>query len=276
MRHTRTLIAFYGLAAALLLLVLVNPTLAQDAAGGGETETIRQEMNFLQLLREGGWFMVAIGLCSLLGLAIVIERLLALRKSAIVPKGFLDRLRSSVPDLRSHRKQALDVCQADGSPVARVIAVGIRKLPQGEDAVETAIEDAGANEVGKLRRNLRVLYGVSAITPMIGLLGTVWGMIESFQVASMAGLGGQGAAEGLAGGIFKALVTTFAGLTVAIPVLMFYYYFIDKIERIVSEMNDVGEAFIEHYLVKDEPSPAVDVSPAPKPQPTPSGTPVTV
>jgi len=273
--YPRKTIALYALAAAAVLLVLIDPSLAQDA-GGGDTETIRQELTFLELLQEGGWFMVAIGLCSLLGLAIIIERLIALRKSAIVPKNFLDRLRSSVPDLWSHRKQALDVCQADGSPVARVIAVGVRKLPQGEDAVETAIEDAGANEVAKLRRNLRTLYGVSAITPMIGLLGTVWGMIESFQVASMAGLGGQGAAEDLAGGIFKALVTTFAGLTVAIPVLMFYYYFMSKIERIVSEMNDVGESFIEHYLVSDQPTPPTDVAPEARPQPKPTGAPVTV
>ena len=204
------------------------------------------EMSFLELLEKGGLkFMIPIGLCSLLGLSIIIERLISLRRSVIVPPRFMDGLKQ-VFRSRDDAEQALTYCRNDASPVARIMAVGIRKLPQGEEAVEQAIEDAGANEVSKLRRNLRMLYGVSAVTPMLGLLGTVWGMIEAFQVVEAVGVG---RASMLAKGIYEALVTTFAGLTVAIPCLVAYYFFLGRIDRIVSQMNDISEEFIEHFIV---------------------------
>jgi len=100
----------------------------------------------------------------------------------------------------------------------------------------------------RLRRYLRLLYGVSAVAPMIGLLGTVWGMIKAFQVAAVAGLGKAGL---LAEGIYIALVTTLAGLVVAIPVLMLYYYFQGKIDDVVHEMNDVTMDFLDHYVTEE-------------------------
>jgi len=87
-----------------------------------------------------------------------------------------------------------------------------------------------------------MLYGVATVAPMLGLLGTVWGMIEAFQVASHQGLG---QAERLAEGIYAALVTTFVGLTIAIPILIFYFYFQSRIDAIVSEMNDVSVALLD-------------------------------
>lgn len=223
------------------------PNDAAPVPGGEATVSVEEtpKTSFLQLLLKGGWFMVPIGATSLLGLAIILERLVALRRGAIIPPRFMDGLKGVFRDAEHDRPAALNYCHNSRAPIARVMAVGIRKLPQGEEAVEQGIEDAGANEVAKLRRNLRILYGVSAVAPMLGLLGTVWGMIEAFQVASAKGLG---QAERLASGIYAALVTTLAGLTVAIPVLIFYYYFTDKIERIVSEMNDVSEEFVEHTM----------------------------
>ena len=219
---------------------------ADAAPNGVTTETeLPPEMTFLELLGKGRWFMLPIGLCSLLGLAVIFERLYALRKSVIIPPGFLAGLKGIFRQGEDDRQAALEYCRSNRSPAARVLAVGIRKLPNGEEAVEQGIEDAGANEVFKLRKNLRFLYGIASIAPMLGLLGTVWGMIEAFQVASTMGLG---KADKLATGIYEALVTTFAGLTVAIPVLIFYFYFLGKIESIVGEMNDVCEDFVEHYI----------------------------
>jgi len=129
-----------------------------------------------------------------------------------------------------------------------VVAAAIRKLHKPQETVERAIEDAGGIEVLRLRRYLRLLYGVSAVAPMIGLLGTVWGMIKAFQVAAVAGLGKAGL---LAEGIYIALVTTLAGLVVAIPVLMFYYYFQGKIDDVVHEMNDVTMDFLDHYVTEE-------------------------
>lgn len=205
-----------------------------------------KKLSFLELLLEGGWFMVPIALCSLLGVGVIIERLIALRRRAIIPAKFLDGLKNAFRG-EDDREEAIHYCRRDGSPIARVLGVGIRKMPQGIEAVEQGIEDAGANEVSKLRRNLRILYGVSAIAPMLGLLGTVWGMIEAFQEVQGGGLG---KTDKLAGGIYIALVTTFAGLCVAIPLLVFYYYFLSKIDRIISDMNDTSEEFVEHYLTE--------------------------
>ena len=198
--------------------------------------------NFLQLLLRGGVFMIPIGIASLLGVALILERTLALRRSRIVPKHFMKDLKAAGSD----RKEALAYCHANPSPIARIMAAGLRKLPRGPVVTEKAIEDAGENELHKLRRNMRMLYGVAAVAPMMGLLGTVWGMIEAFRVASSHQ--GLGRPELLAAGIYEALVTTLAGLMVAIPVLMFYYYFSGKIEQVVADMNDASAEFVEHFV----------------------------
>jgi biopolymer transport protein ExbB len=224
--------------------------LGQVEIVGAEKKTT-PEMSFWELLLKGRWFMIPIGLCSLMGLAIIIERLIALRRGAVMPPGFMDGLREAFTGSDESRDAGLEYCSAHDCPISRVAAAGIRKLRRGEEAAEQAIEDAGSNEVSKLRRNLRLLYGVAAVAPMLGLLGTVWGMIQAFQVASVAGLG---RADKLATGIYEALVTTFGGLTVAIPVMIFYYYFLSKIDAIVHEMNELSVQFTEHYT--GEPTPA--------------------
>ena len=221
-----------------------------------------KNMTFLQLIARGGWFMVPIVLCSLGAVALILERMIALRKKTIIPPGFLEGLsRIGLTD----RQAAMEYCRKSNTPVGRVIAVGIRKLPQGEEAVERAIEDAGANEVAKLRRNLRTLYSISVVSPMLGLVGTVSGMIAAFQVAAR---GGMGKAELLAGGIYEALITTLGGLAVAIPVLVSYYYFLGKIDRIVAEMNDISERFLEEQVLPIQQTtrsaPVSSPSPAPE------------
>ena len=243
------------LIAAVVVAVLAAAALAQDpepmeGPPGSEEPTQTPRMSMFELLLKGRWFMVPIGLCSLMGLAIIIERLIALRRSAVIPPRFMEGLKAVFRHTSEDRAAGLEYCRAQNRPIARVAAAGISKLHRDPQTVERAIEDAGANEVVKLRRNLRMLYGVAAVAPMLGLLGTVWGMIEAFQVASVKGLG---RAELLATGIYEALVTTFAGLIVAIPVLIFYYYFTGKIEQLVSEMNDVSVEFVEHYVSEESP-----------------------
>ena len=243
-----------------IVIVVGSMALAQEAGkvvpeGGavvedGKAETVSTpEMSFLTLLEAGGLqFMIPIGLCSLLGLTIIIERSISLRRRAIIPRTFMPGLKAVFHHDSGDRAAGLDYCRSDGSPIARVAAAAIRKLHKPQETVERAIEDAGGIEVLRLRRYLRLLYGVSAVAPMIGLLGTVWGMIKAFQVAAVAGLGKAGL---LAEGIYIALVTTFAGLVVAIPVLMFYYYFQGKIDDMVHEMNDVSIDFLDHYVTEE-------------------------
>jgi biopolymer transport protein ExbB len=227
------------------------PNAAPTAAAAPKTQVTQTKMSFVQLLAKGGWFMVPILLASMLGVAIVFERFVALRRGSIIPSRFMAGLKAVYRDPVKDRQAALDYCHSNRCPISRVIAAGVRKIHQGEEAVEQAIEDVGANEVAKLRRNLRMLYGVSAVSPMLGLLGTVWGMIQAFQAVENAGLGKAGA---LARGIYEALVTTLAGLMVAIPILIFYYHFLGKIDRIVSEMNEISEEFIEHTGLSEVPA----------------------
>ncbi len=247
------LVALFGAAA------ILQPARAQEiapqppdveATQAAESNTAKEpakRMSLLELLMKGRWFMVPIGACSLLGLAIIIERALALRHGVVTPGQFMKELKFIFTDAHEDRDAALEYCHQHDCPIARVAAAGIRKSDRDESSIEQAIEDAGANEVAKLRRNLRMLYGVAAVAPMLGLLGTVWGMIEAFQVASTKGLG---SAEHLATGIYEALVTTFAGLCVAIPVLVAYFYFMGKIEHIVSKMNDMSVDFVEHSIAR--------------------------
>ena len=130
---------------------------AQDNQTTEEAKT--PKMTFLELLERGGLqFMIPIGLCSLLGVTIIIERLFALRKSAVMPRGFLPGLKGVFQQDQSDCQAGLDYCNANGSPLSRVVAAGIRKLHKSEDAVERAIEDAGALEVDRLRRNMHLLF----------------------------------------------------------------------------------------------------------------------
>ena len=217
-------------------------------AGGTSTFIGGERMSFLELLERGGWFMVPIGLCSLLAMAVIIERLIALRRGAVIPSKFLPGLKGVLRQGAADRAAGLDYCRSRDCPISRVAQAGLRKMRRSVEAVDKAIEDAGGNEISKLRRNLRMLYGSSAVAPMLGLLGTVWGMIEAFQVASDPNVDVTNRGPLLGKGIYEALVTTFAGLTVAIPALIFYYYFLGKIDKLVHEMNEVSMDLVEHCM----------------------------
>lgn len=244
-KHGRTILlgAVLGLST-----VLAGQSLAQTASGpapAGEAQTSPPkaaipELSVFQLLLKGGWFMVPIGLCSIMGLTIIIERFMALRHRLVLPPRFMPGLKA----VGGEGDAAIQYCRANDSPIARIISAGLHQLSAGPAAVEEAIEDAGANEVSKLRRNLRLLFGVAAVSPMLGLLGSVSGMIRSFQVASITGVG---KAELLSKGIYEALVSTYGGLLVAIPTLIAYYFFLNRIDGIVTGMNDVCRDFLESY-----------------------------
>ncbi|MCE5276954.1 MAG: MotA/TolQ/ExbB proton channel family protein [Planctomycetaceae bacterium] len=228
-------------------------TEAQPAAAGATTQPASQpagsQMTHFELFVKGGFFMIPIALSSIFGLAIIIERLVALRRRAIIPKGFLDKLKQAFNPATDDRSKGLEFCQQWDCPISRVLAAGIARLKKGEESVERAIEDAAAGEIHKLRRNMQMLFAVAAVAPMLGLVGTVTGMIRAFEVTARVGTGD---AARLAYGIYEALVTTYAGLLVAIPTLVFYYYFRGKIESIVAGLNSASIEFAEHYLAGDE------------------------
>jgi biopolymer transport protein ExbB len=236
----------FGAAALVVALYYSGGSLAQQA-GVPATAPIAldavpaaaQKQTLFELFLAGGPVMYALLLSSVLAIAIVIERAVSLRRSTVVPPGFTPGLLGVFRDPVEDRNPALQYCKSHDSSIARVVAAGLHRLPRGPAAAEKAMEDAGANEALKLRRNIRMLYAIGSVATLLGLIGTISGMIKAFQVASA---GGMGKSELLAKGIYEAMVCTFGGLAVAIVCTAFYYLFLSRIERFVAEMNDaLGE-----------------------------------
>jgi len=231
------------LAAILLIRAVViaapdgaAPAPAQDTT----TSTEIPKLSPIDLFWKAGLFIWPLAACSVLSVAIIIERFLALRRSRVIPPGFFQGLKRIYQDPREDRERGLDYCDKHDAPIARVVAAGIRRFPRGYVAAEKAIEDAGGNEALKLRQNMRFLYSMGSVATLLGLIGTIAGMIKAFQVASVMG---PGHADKLSEGIYEAMVNTFAGLAVAIVVTVFYYLFIGRIEKLVAEMNDAVNEF---------------------------------
>lgn len=195
---------------------------------------------------KGGPMMIPIGLCSFIAFAVIIERLLSLRRSQVIPPAFIKGLRKQLGNGADDLDEALDYCRRNGSAIARLCAAGIRRLGASVEVLEKYIQEAGEREVFKLRKHLRGLSVIASVAPLMGLLGTIFGMIKAFQTVATSSEA-LGKAELLATGIYEAMITTAAGLLLAIPVLVAYHYFSAKIERLVGEMDQVTMAFVEDY-----------------------------
>lgn len=205
-----------------------------------------KEPTVYELLQQGGYIMYPIYLLSIVMLAFAIERAVSLRRRRILPPQFILNLRSLVTARPLDSEKILTYCQANPSPISRIFQAAVKRLKRPLPEIEKTIEDAGAREVRQLRRNCRVLSGVAYISPLLGLLGTVLGMIKCFsQVSTGEALG---KAQLLAEGIYQALVTTAGGLTVAIPAAVLYLMFMAKIEKLVGEMDNLSIEFIESVV----------------------------
>ena len=168
----------------------------------------------IEFIAKGGYLMIFILLCSVISLAIIIERLINLREDKVIPKDFFNRIKGLL--LEGHINEVLSICSKSNKPIAKIIEAGIMKYYFGRDEIKEAIEDAGRHEIAYLEKHLIILSTIAGVAPLLGLLGTVWGMIKVFNVISMEGVGNP---DKLAGGISEALITTAAGLAVAIPAL---------------------------------------------------------
>ncbi len=202
-----------------------------------------QERSLLEVIRSGGVLMVPILACSVLTLVFVLERLVSLRRGNVIPRPFVKRFLLQLEQEQLTPEEALELCQRNRSPVAELFAAAVRKWGRPSVEVEQALIDAGERITNHLRKYLRVLNAVATVCPLLGLLGTVMGMIEAFQ--SIAANMALGRPELLAEGISKALVTTAAGLSVAIPALIAYLYFVSRVDRLVMEMDALGQEVVD-------------------------------
>ena len=198
--------------------------------------------SLLQVLRDGGPLMFPIAICSIILFVFVFERSISLRKGRVIPGPFVKRFLEQVREKQLDREQALKLCEQNGSPVADVFAAAVKKWGRPSVEVEQAIIDAGERVTNGLRRYLRLFNGITTITPLMGLLGTVLGMIRAFNAIVAAGA--MGRPELLAAGISQALLTTAAGLTVAIPALIAYLYFVSRVDRLIMEIDALGQELV--------------------------------
>lgn len=194
----------------------------------------------LELIKAGGILMWPILLCSIISLAIIVERFWSLRTNKICPKNLVSHV------WEMNRKKELDVKQIQKikrqSQLGRVLAAGLVNRHHERQIMKESVEEVGRHVAHELGRFLTTLGTIASITPLLGLLGTVIGMIKVFTVITTMGLGDPGI---LAEGISVALITTASGLTVAIPSLMFYRYFQGKIDELVITMEQEALKMVE-------------------------------
>lgn len=194
----------------------------------------------LEIVQSGGWLMVPILLCSIVAAAICVERLWTLQRSRIVPKNLVAQIWSAVKteDLDTQKLRELRT----SSPLGQVLAAGVSNAKRGRDVMKEAMEEAASQVSHDMERYLTSLGIIASISPLLGLLGTVVGMIKVFTALMLEGAGN---ANVLAGGISQALITTAAGLSVAIPALMFHRFFLRRIDELVVTMEQEAGKLVE-------------------------------
>jgi len=227
--------------------IKVQPPTTDAAATPGKTKAVADEdpiptKNLLSVIRDGGPLMIPIGLCSFILCVFVFERAISLRGGRVIPRPFVRRFVSQLKEAQLDRDEAFAVCEKNGSPVAEVFAAAVTKWGRPSVEVEQAIIDAGERVTNSLRRYTRMFNGISTITPLLGLLGTVLGMIRAFNAIATADA--MGRPELLAAGISQALLTTAAGLSVAIPAYIAYLFFVSRVDRLVIRIDALGQEVV--------------------------------
>jgi biopolymer transport protein ExbB len=199
--------------------------------------------NLLATIRDGGILMIPLLGCSFLLAVFGIERAVSLRTARVVPRLFVDRFVDQVQSGAITRGAALDACEENGSPAARVFAAAVRRWGRPAVEIEQAAIDACERELNHLRRYRRVFNGVATIAPLLGLLGTVFGLIQSFN--DVASAGAMGRPDLLARGFGEALITTATGLLVAIPAMVLHSYFTGRIDRLAMRFDETCQQVID-------------------------------
>lgn len=189
----------------------------------------------IQFLKDGGPIMIPIGLASVVGLASFFERLWALRRERVVPRAFCVEL---VELLRQQRwADALMHCKKRDVPIARVVEVALEARGESRSSLRDRVEEVGRREAMELERWIWVIATVASVGPLLGLLGTVSGMIKTFHTVEGGGIGQM---QSLAGGIGVALITTFAGLVVAIPSVIAHRFLLARVDDLTVDLEEVS------------------------------------
>ena len=193
-----------------------------------------------EIVKAGGPFMVPIILCSIAAVGILLERLWTLQRKRVLPQELIKKV-TQLADSNQVNEKVIDALEKN-SPLGRVLAAALANRDRGRAIMMERVEDTGRHVVHELERFLNTLGTIASISPLLGLLGTVTGIIRAFNAVMM---GGMGDPRMLAGGISEALITTASGLAVAIPSFIAYRYLRGKVERIVIDMEKIAVKFAD-------------------------------
>lgn len=204
----------------------------------------------LEIVQSGGWLMVPILLCSIIAAAISVERLWTLQRSRITPKNLLAQVWGALKNNEMDPQRLRDLRAS--SPLGQVLAAGVASSQRGREVMKEAMEEVASQVSHDLERYLTSLGVIASVSPLLGLLGTVVGMIKVFTALMLEGAGN---ANVLAGGISQALITTAAGLSVAIPALIFHRFFLRRVDELVVGMEQEAVKLVEMMQggAEDEP-----------------------
>ena len=201
----------------------------------------------VEIVKSGGYLMAPIIICAIIAMGIVLERFWTLRQKRVIPEDLTSRVWSWVKNDQLDQKQIQTLYQ--GSPLGQILAAGLINRNRERAVLKDSIEDTGRHVVHELERYVETLGTVAAVTPLLGLLGTVIGMVKVFTAITTHGVGNPTV---LAGGIAEALITTAAGLTVAIPALIAYRYYRTRVDKLVVDMEKEAIKLVEALHRRNE------------------------
>ncbi len=221
--------------------MLQSPLLEEASAGVMEVTSEVHSMSLWELFAGGGWLMWPLLALGGLTIYIFVERFLAIRQATMYDAELIDRVADYIH--QGKITAAIEMCQANDTPIAHMIEKGIMRIGRPMSDVQSAVENVANLEVSKLEENLPFLATIAGGAPMIGFLGTVLGMVRTFM--DMSAAGGTVDMSLLAGGMYVAMVTTVAGLIVGIPAFFGYNYLVTRIEKLVFRMEANSIAFLD-------------------------------
>ncbi len=199
--------------------------------------------SILALFARANPMLWLLGLCSIVTVGFTLERLIGLRRGRVIPRDFVHRFQERLAAGKLDRDRASELCRSNESPAARILGHVVRYWGQPAATIRQAVDHDAAREVVDLRRNVRVLNGTATLAPLLGLLGTVIGMIQSFD--AIGGKVGGGKSEALAQGISLALVSTAIGLGIAVVSVVAYYYLLNRVDLLVRDLDDQVRTVID-------------------------------
>jgi len=225
----------YGIEASVIhgIFTLAQSTPVSDVA-------VQSAWDFVE---KGGLMMIPLALCSLAAIAVGAERLTVLRRSKIVPTGIAKRCDNAI----NSGSSPAAFTKNEPSPAGRLLAAGMERLGYPPDVLERHLAAEGEHQVFIMRRRLRVLLVITAVAPLIGLTGTIFGMIRAFQTVALSSEA-LGKAELLATGIYEAMITTAAGMLVAMPTLVLYHFLAARIDHLTHELDRLAVGFVNRHV----------------------------